>query len=534
LVSRGPAGVAALRCSEGDPMPAGIGEVLGEADGLLDGTGMSDAGDEPDPCGFANVMAVTVVCAKNPSAKTPALISSIFGGRISAIGTLRSKGTPYLLRPWQASKNASLSRTPDVWARSHTAKRAETTTDRRRGLRRPTSYQSGMALPVAFADIEAAAARIADYIVRTPALPAATLGERADAEVFLKLETRQRTGAFKDRGAANRLLQLTSRERARGVIAMSAGNHAQAVAYQAARLGIAATIVMPENTPFTNVRRTQGFGARVVLAGDVLAEAAERAHAIAAVEGLTLIHPYDDERIIAGQGTAGLEFLRDVPDLDVLLVPVGGGGLIAGVALAAKALRPSIEIVGVQSAVYPSFHQIRNGLPLAHRGQTVAEGIAVKSIGERPLAIARELVDDVVLVSERAIESAIHIFLEDEKLLVEGAAAAALAALLDDPGRFAKRRVGLVVCGGNIDTGLLATIIARVRLSEGRVVRMRVEIVDRPGVLGDVAKLIGECGANILDVAHQRLFHDVSSKSAELDITLETRTPTDVDRIIAC
>ncbi len=310
-------------------MPAGIGEVLGEADGLLDGTGVSDAGDEPNACGFANVMAVTVVCAKNPSAKMPALISSTFGGRISAIGTLRSKGTPYLLRPWQASKNASLLRTPDVWARSHAAKRAETTTDRRRGLRRPTSYQRGMALPVAFADIEAAAARIADYIVRTPALPAATLGERADAEVFLKLETRQRTGAFKDRGAANRLLQLTSRERARGVIAMSAGNHAQAVAYQAARLGIAATIVMPENTPFTKVRRTQGFGARVMLAGDVLAEAAERAHAIAAAEGLTLIHPYDDERIIAGQGTAGLEFLRDVPDLDVLLVPVGGGGLIA-------------------------------------------------------------------------------------------------------------------------------------------------------------------------------------------------------------
>ena len=390
-----------------------------------------------------------------------------------------------------------------------------------------------MALPVTVADIEAAANRIANYIVRTPTVAAPSLDERANAKVFLKLETRQRTGAFKDRGAANRLLQLTASERARGVIAMSAGNHAQAVAYQAERLGITATIVMPENTPFNKIRRTQGFGARVVLAGDGLADAGERAHAIAAEEGLTIIHPYDDARIVAGQGTAGLEFLADVPDLDVLVVPIGGGGLIAGVAVAAKALRPSIEIVGVQTAVYPSFHQIRNGLPLACGGQTVAEGIAVKSIGEIPLSIARELVDDVVVVGERAIERAIHIFLEDEKLVAEGAAAAGLAALLDDPARFAGRRVGLVVCGGNIDTGLLANVIARVRLSEGRVVRLRVEIVDRPGVLADIARLIGECGANILDVMHQRLFSDVTSKNAELDITVETRSPEDIDRILA-
>lgn len=390
-----------------------------------------------------------------------------------------------------------------------------------------------MTLPVSFTDIETAAARIADYVVRTPALPAGALSERTGAAIWLKLETRQRTGAFKDRGAANRLLQLTPRERVCGVIAMSAGNHAQAVAYQAARLGIPATIVMPENTPFTKIRRTQGFGARVVLAGSALAEAATRAHAIAADEDLTLVHPYDDERIIAGQGTAGLEFVRDVPDLDVIVVPVGGGGLIAGVALAAKALRPSIRIVGVQTTAYPSFHQIVYNLPLVHGGQTVAEGIAVKSIGELPLAIARELVDDVVVVSDRAIERAIHVFLEEEKLLAEGAAAAALAAVLDDPERFAGRRVGLVVCGGNIDTGLLANVIARVRLSEGRVVRMRVEIDDRPGVLADVARLIGACGANILDVTHQRLFHDVSSKNAELDITLETRTPADIDAILA-
>lgn len=390
-----------------------------------------------------------------------------------------------------------------------------------------------MTLPVTHADIETAAARIANYVVRTPSLPAASLGERCAAEVWLKLETRQRTGSFKDRGAANRLLQLTADERMRGVIAMSAGNHAQAVAYQAARLGIPATIVMPENTPFTKVRRTQGFGARVVLAGEVLAEAETRAREIAADESLTLVHPYDDERIVAGQGTVGREFVCDVPDLDVIIVPIGGGGLIAGVAIAAKAYDPTIEIVGVQTTSYPSFHQIRNALPLVHGGQTVAEGIAVRSIGDVPLAIARELVDDVVVVSDRMIERAIHVFLEDEKLLAEGAAAAALAALLAEPERFVGRRVGLVVCGGNIDTGLLANVIARVRLSEGRVVRMRVEINDRPGVLADVARLIGECGANILDVTHQRLFHDVPSKNAELDITLETRTPADVDSIVA-
>ena len=390
-----------------------------------------------------------------------------------------------------------------------------------------------MTLPVTFGDIERAAARIADSIVATPALAAASLSARVGARVSLKLETLQRTGSFKDRGAANRLLQFTPRESVAGAIAMSAGNHAQAVAYQAHRLGIAATIVMPENTPFTKVRRTQQFGARVVLAGHSLADATERARAIALERGLVLVHPYDDAHIVAGQGTAGLEFIRAVPDLDVLLVPIGGGGLIAGVALAAKTLRPDVEIIGVQTERYPSFFQIRNGLPPTCGGQTVAEGIAVKSIGDIPLAIAREYVDDVVLVSEIAIERAIHVLLEEEKLLAEGAGAAGIAALFAAPERFAGKRVGVVLCGGNIDTGLLANVIARVRLSEGRVVKMRVEIDDRPGVLADVARLIGECGANILDVTHQRLFHDVSSKYAELDITVETRAVSDVDAILA-
>jgi threonine dehydratase len=245
------------------------------------------------------------------------------------------------------------------------------------------------------------------------------------------------------------------------------------------------------------------------------------------------VHPYDDERIVAGQGTAGLELLRDVPELDVLLVPVGGGGLISGVAVAAKHLKPSLEIVGVQTEAYPSLYRVLNGLEPVLGRQTIAEGIAVKAIGEIPLAIARALLDDVVLVSDSAIERAIHLFLEEEKLLVEGAGAAGLAALLADPDRFRNRNVGLIVCGGNIDTGLLANVINRVRLHEGRVVRMRVLIDDNPGVLADVARLIGECGANILDVKHQRLFHDVPSKSAELDITFETRSPGDLEAIVA-
>lgn len=388
-------------------------------------------------------------------------------------------------------------------------------------------------LPVRFSDIAGAAERIAEYVVRTPALSARALSASTGANVALKLETRQRTGSFKDRGAANRMLQLDARERERGVIAMSAGNHAQSVAYQASRLGIAATIVMPENTPFTKVRRTLSFGARVVLAGNTLADAAARAYELAAEQSLTLVHPYEDVRVIAGQGTLALELLADDPELDVLLVPIGGGGLISGVAIVAKTLDPQIELIGVQTEMYPSFFQARNGLPVVHGGQTIAEGIAVKSIGEMPLAIASALVDDVLLVSEQSIERAVHAFIEEEKLVTEGAGAAPLAALFDHASRFAGRNVGLIVCGGNIDTGLLANVIARVRLREGRVVRMRVEIDDRPGVLADVARVIGECGANILDVTHQRHFHDVSSKNAELDITFETRSPADVDDILA-
>jgi len=386
---------------------------------------------------------------------------------------------------------------------------------------------------VEYSDVAAAAERIADYVVRTPAVRAPSLIERSGANVWLKLETRQRTGSFKDRGAANRLLQLSESERKHGVIAMSAGNHAQAVAYQGTRLGIPTTIVMPEPTPFTKVRRTEAFGAKVVLTGEGLTEAGEYATRVAAERNLTLVPPYDDARIVAGQGTAGLEFVADFPDLDVLLVPVGGGGLIAGVALAAKHLKPSIEIIGVQTEQYPSLQRVLNGLPPLHGDATIAEGIAVKSIGQIPLAIVRELVSDVILVSDQAIEFSIHTLLEEEKLLAEGAGAAGVAALLEHRDRFRGRNVGIVMTGGNLDTGLLANVIMRVRLQEGRVVRMRVGISDRPGVLADVARVIGECGANILDVTHQRMFGDVSSKNAELDITCEMRSPADHDRIQA-
>ncbi|MBC5810071.1 MAG: threonine ammonia-lyase [Candidatus Eremiobacteraeota bacterium] len=386
-------------------------------------------------------------------------------------------------------------------------------------------------MPVVFDDVVEAAARIRDYVVATPSLPATALTARLGVDCRLKLETRQRTGSFKDRGAANRMLRLSESERRAGVIAMSAGNHAQAVAYQGKRLGVPATIVMPENTPFTKVRRTEGFGAKVVLAGQNLTEAGERAQILARESGATIVHPYDNADVIAGQGTAGLEFLQTFDDLDVLLVPVGGGGLISGVAIAAKGLRPSIRIVGVQTTEYPSLQRMLDGEPAVQGGQTIAEGIAVKTIGERNFAIARELVDDVLVVGEAAIEEAIHVLLEDEKVLTEGAGAAPVAALMEHHAEFSGKKVGIVISGANIDTGLLANVINRIRLREGRVVRMRVEIAARPGVLADVAQIIGECGANILEVEHQRLLADVPSKNAGLDITFETRSPDDLGRI---
>ncbi len=387
-------------------------------------------------------------------------------------------------------------------------------------------------MPPAPSDVAAAAERIAGDVVRTPAVRAPSLDERTRANVWLKLETRQRTGSFKDRGAANRMRQLSETERERGVIAMSAGNHAQAVAYQGTRLGVPTTIVMPQTTPFTKVRRTEQFGAKVVLVGETLADCGDEMHRLARQDGLTVVHPYDDAAVIAGQGTAGLEFLDEVANLEVLFVAVGGGGLIAGIALAAALRNPAIEIIGVETEAYPSLYRVLNGLPAVAGSATIAEGIAVKTIGEIPLRVVREHVREVILVSEQAIENAIHLLLEEEKLLAEGAGAAGVAALLENRERFRGRNVGVVVTGGNIDTGLLANVIMRVRLVKGRVVRMRIEIADRPGILAEVAAIIGACGANILDVTHQRLFHDVPTKNAELDVTFETRSPGDVERVM--
>jgi threonine dehydratase len=340
------------------------------------------------------------------------------------------------------------------------------------------------------------------------------------------------TGSFKERGALNKLKSLDAAQRSAGVIAMSAGNHAQGVAYHARRLGMPATIVMPEGTPFTKVERTEAHGARVVLRGDGLAEARRAAEEIAAAEGLALIHPYDDALIIAGQGTIGLELLEDRPDLDVVIVPIGGGGVIAGTALAAKALRPEIEVIGVEAALYPSMHHVIRGLPPEKGGQTIAEGIAVKEPGKLTKAIIEKLVADIVLVDEASLEGAIETLLVQQKLVVEGAGAAPLAALLADPKPYRGRRVALVLCGGNIDARLLASILMRGLVRAGRMVRLRVEISDQPGLLARVASVIGQKGGNIVEVYHQRLFQDVPVKLAELDVVVETRNPAHVGEIL--
>jgi len=378
-------------------------------------------------------------------------------------------------------------------------------------------------LPVTLEDIEFAAARIGDAVVHTPCLRSETLSRIAKADVWVKFENLQFTASFKERGALNTLLQLTDEEKKRGVIAMSAGNHAQGVAYHAGRLGIPATIVMPSFTPNTKVEHTRGHGARVVLHGDTLAEAATEAHRLADAHKLVFVHPYDDPRIIAGQGTIALEMLQDVPELDTLLAPVGGGGMIAGCAVAARGLKPDIKVIGVETTSYAAMHQLLAGEPVTAGGDTIAEGIAVRDIGKTPLAIARALLDQVLTVDEVAIESAIALFLEVEKTVAEGAGAACLAALLAHPQHFIGRKVGLVLSGGNIDTRLLASVLLRGLVRDGRIVRLRLMIGDLPGQLARVSGLIGKAGGNIVEVQHQRLFGAVVAKRTELDVTVETR-----------
>jgi len=386
---------------------------------------------------------------------------------------------------------------------------------------------------ISLADIEAAAKALRGEVLRTPMLPAPKLSQKTGAEIFVKYENLQVTNSFKDRGAFIKLRSLSAAECARGVIAMSAGNHAQAVAYHARRLGIVATIVMPVTTPFVKVDATRAYGATVVLEGETVAEAQAHVETLIEKHDLVQVHPYDDPAIIAGQGTIALEMLAEVPDLDVLVVPIGGGGLIGGIATAARGLKPDIEVVGVEATLYPAMRNALRGENRPVGGPTLAEGIAVKNIGKLTLPIVRALVSDVVLVDEAHLESAVDCFLTLQKTMAEGAGAAGLAALLAYPKRFAGRRVGLILCGGNIDPRIVASIMVRELERNDRIVSFRLTIADRPGTLGPIATLLGQANANILAVDHRRLFLDVPAKGARLDVTIETRDRSHAEEIFA-
>ena len=388
-------------------------------------------------------------------------------------------------------------------------------------------------MSVTLDDVRAAAALLDGTIVETPCRHSPKLSAATGGEVWVKYENLQFTGSFKDRGALVKLSRLTEAERARGVIAVSAGNHAQGVAYHASRLGIPALIVMPAGTPDVKVAQTEELGARALLEGEDMDEAARHAHALIEQKGYTLVHPFDDDAIIAGQGTVALEMLAAVPALETLVVPVGGGGLIAGCAIAAKALGPEVEVVGVEASVYPALGRALAGAPPPEGGQTLAEGIAVKTIGGRNLPIAKEHVDAVIDVGEPALETALALYLSLEKTLAEGAGAASLAALLTEPERFQGRKVGLVLSGGNLDPRLLASVIMRDLHRRERIVTLRIETADRPGALAEVARLIADHDGNIIEVYHQRLFGDVPAKRADLDVMVETRDAAHIDAMIA-
>jgi threonine dehydratase len=390
-------------------------------------------------------------------------------------------------------------------------------------------------LPVNADDVRRAAAAISGAVAKTPLVPAPALSEAARCEVWLKLETQHPTGSFKERGALNKLSSLNANERGAGVVAMLAGNHAQGVAYHARRLGIPATIVMPEGTPFTKIDRTEGLGATVVIEGDSLVAAREAADALARDRGFVPVHPYDDPSVIAGQGTIGLEMLSDQPELDALIVPIGGGGLISGIAIAVKATRPAIEIFGVQSALYPSMVNALAGKSpdTAPAAATLAEGIAVKEPGKLSRLIVGALVKDILLADDTAIEAAIEHLVDREKLVAEGAGAAGVAALLAHPDLFRGKRVGIVITGGNIDARLLASVLMRGLVREGCLVRLRSELPDVPGALARLSGVIGGRGGNIVEVHHQRLFQDASVKRAELDVVVETQNRRHVAAIVA-
>jgi len=390
-----------------------------------------------------------------------------------------------------------------------------------------------MNLSITLEDVRAAQQRIGEQLSNTPCLHSRTLTQLTGAQVHIKFENLQFTASFKERGALNRLLQLDEQERRRGVCTMSAGNHGQAVAYHAHRLGIPATIVMPRHTPFVKVQHTRSHGATVLLHGETLAEAFEFSLRIRAEQGLTLVHPFDDAQVMAGQGTIALEMLAAQPDLEQLVVPIGGGGLISGVAVAAKALSPPIQVIGVQSSSYPSMPAALAGQEAICQGNTIAEGIAVKTAGKLTREVVRALVDDILLVDENQLERGIALLLNVEKTVAEGAGAASLAAILSQPERFRARKVGVILSGGNIDPRLLASVIMRELVREQRIVTLRIPIADQPGALSRVTHVIGEQGGNILDVFHRRLSVNVPAKSATLELSFESRDAGHAQAIVA-
>ena len=372
-------------------------------------------------------------------------------------------------------------------------------------------------------DIRAAAARLAGHIERTPCRYSKTLSEITGAQVWVKFENLQFTAAYKERGALNKLLLMSEADKAKGVIAASAGNHAQGLAYHATRLGVPSTIVMPRGTPFVKVEHTRAHGANVVIEGETYDDAYAHAMKLKDERGLTFVHPFNDLEVMAGQGTIALEMLEDAPDLEILPVPIGGGGLISGVGVAAKAINPDIRIVGCEPAMYPSFTNKMRGMTGQSGGQTIAEGIAVKQVGDITYSVARPLVEDVLLLEEPYIERAVALYCNVEKTVAEGAGAAALAALLAYPERFRGKKCGLILCGGNIDTRLLASVLTRELVRAQRIISLRIVGDDRPGLLATVSRVIGEMGGNIIEVAHNRLALDVPAKGAEFDVMIETR-----------
>ena len=393
--------------------------------------------------------------------------------------------------------------------------------------------QSGAAgVPVTIDDVRAAHVRVAPSIVRTPTLRSRTLSDITGADVWLKFENLQFTAAYKERGALNKLMLLSDEQRARGVIAASAGNHAQGLAFHGRRLGIPVTIVMPKPTPTVKVQQTEGHGARVILTGERYDDAYEEARLIEAKEGLTFIHPFDDVDVIAGQGTVALEMLEDAPEIDTLVVPIGGGGLISGSAVVARAAARPIQVIGVQAELYPSMYAKMKGLMLPCDGDTLAEGIAVRQPGKITSAIVRALVDDIVLVAERELETAVSMLLQIEKTVAEGAGAAGLAALLAHPNIFRGRSVGVILCGGNIDTRLLANVLLRDLARSGRLARLSIRLQDRAGALFHVARVFDEQQVNIVEVYHQRVFTTLPAKGLIAEIECETRDAAHLERLL--